>query len=360
MKRAAPQSTLGWVRWVLLLGVLAAALSLGAWLGWREFHRFEQQPLAGVDRVVEFSRGMRLKDLVATLQLDGISPAHYWQWRLLAERTGLAQKLQAGEYRIDAGMTPRALLQAIADGRVVQYRVTILEGSRFRDLRVALAAVPQLTQTIGGLGDAEVLAQVGATETHPEGLFLPDTYFFPRGFSDVDLLKRAYWAQKKLLEQAWQKRAKDLPLSDPYQVLILASVIEKETGRSGERPEIAGVFVNRLRQGWRLQTDPTVIYGMGAAYAGNIRRNDLTTDTPYNTYTRAGLPPTPIAMPGKAALQAVTHPAEGDALYFVAVGDGSGRHVFSTSLDEHNTAVREYVQRYRARQRDAQSQAAPQ
>ena len=249
MRRAAPHSTLGRVRWVLLLGVLAVALSVGAWLGWREFHRFEQQALSGVDRVVEFSRGMRLKDLVTRLQQDGISPAHYWQWRLLAERTGLAPKLQAGEYRIDPGMTPRALLQAIADGRVVQYRVTILEGSRFRDLRVALAQVPQLAQTIGGLADAEVLASVGASETHPEGLFLPDTYFFPRGFSDVDLLKRAYWAQKKLLEQAWQKRAKDLPLSDPYQALILASVIEKETGRSGERAEIAGVFVNRLRQG---------------------------------------------------------------------------------------------------------------
>lgn len=340
MRRAAPHSTLGRVRWVLLLGVLAVALSVGAWLGWREFHRFEQQALSGVDRVVEFSRGMRLKDLVTRLQQDGISPAHYWQWRLLAERTGLAPKLQAGEYRIDAGMTPRALLQAIADGRVVQYRVTILEGSRFRDLRVALAQVPQLAQTIGGLADAEVLASVGASETHPEGLFLPDTYFFPRGFSDVDLLKRAYWAQKKLLEQAWQKRAKDLPLSDPYQALILASVIEKETGRSGERAEIAGVFVNRLRQGWRLQTDPTVIYGLGDAFDGNLRRVDLQTDTPYNTYTRFGLPPTPIALPGRAAIEAAVQPAQTDSMYFVARGDGS--HVFSRTLEEHNAAVRRF------------------
>ena len=280
MKRAAPSSLLGRVRWVLLLACLAVALSVAAWVGWRDYHRFETQPLTGVDQVVEFSRGMRLKDLAARLDAQQISAAPYWQWRLLAERMGVAQRLQAGEYRIDANTAPRDLLQAIADGRVVQYRVTILEGSRFRDLRVALAAVKALKSSIGGLSDAEVLALVGATEVHPEGLFLPDTYFFPRGFSDVELLKRAYWAQKKLLEELWQTRAPELPLADAYQALILASIVEKETGRAGERPEIAGVFVNRLRLGWRLGTDPTVIYGLGEAFDGDLRRVDLDTDTP--------------------------------------------------------------------------------
>ena len=175
-----------------------------------------------------------------------------------------------------------------------------------------------------------------------------------KGDSDLDLLKRAHKAMQEALDEAWTSRAEDLPLKNADEALVLASIVEKETGIAEERPAIAGVFVRRLQIGMRLQTDPTVIYGMGAAYAGNIRRSDLTTDTPYNTYTRAGLTPTPIAMPGKAALRAATRPADGDALYFVAVGDGSGRHVFSASLDAHNAAVRDYVQRYRA-----QRQAAP-
>jgi UPF0755 protein len=311
-----------------------------AWLGWRDYHGFESRQLSAAGQVIEFSRGMRLKDLAARLDEKGISRAPYWQWRLLAERMGIAQKLQAGEYRIEAGATPRGLLQSIADGRVVQYRLTILEGSRFRDLRIALASLPELTQSIGGLTDGEVLARIGATEVHPEGLFLPDTYFFPRSFSDVELLKRAYWAQKKLLAELWQVRAPDLPLVDPYQALTLASVVEKETGRAAERPEIAGVFVNRLRLGWRLQTDPTVIYGLGEAFDGNLRRVDLETDTPYNTYTRFGLPPTPIALPGRAAIEASVKPAATEAMYFVARGDGT--HVFSRTLDEHNAAVRRF------------------
>jgi UPF0755 protein len=340
MKRTLPSALLGRVRWVLLLACVAIALSAAAWIGWRDYHRFESQAIGGIGQVVEFSRGMRLKDLAARLDAQAVSDAPYWQWRMLAERMGVAQKLQAGEYRIEANTTPRDLLQAIADGRVVQYRVTIVEGSRFRDLRIALASVKELESSIGGLSDAEVLARVGATEKHPEGLFLPDTYFFPRGFSDIELLKRAYWAQKKLLSELWQARADELPLADPYQALILASVVEKETGRAGERPEIAGVFVNRLRLGWRLQTDPTVIYGLGDAFDGNLRRVDLETDTPYNTYTRFGLPPTPIALPGRAAIEASVRPATTDAMYFVARGDGS--HVFSRTLDQHNAAVRKF------------------
>ena len=194
---------------------------------------------------------------------------------------------------------------------------------------------------------------LGQPGQHPEGRFLPETYAWVRGDSDLDVLRRAHAAMAKALAAAWEARAKDLPLRSPDEALTLASIVEKETGIAEERPAIAGVFVRRLRSGMRLQTDPTVIYGMGAAYTGNIRRSDLTTDTPYNTYTRAGLPPTPIAMPGEAALRAATRPAPGDALYFVAVGDGSGRHVFSASLDAHNAAVRAYVQRYRAQQREA-------
>ncbi|GMU43609.1 MAG: endolytic transglycosylase MltG [Xanthomonadales bacterium] len=335
-----PPPPLGRIRWVLLLACLALALSAMAWFGWREFHRFEQRALGSVGSVITFERGMRLRELSAELAARGISDAPYWQWRLLAQRSGLAARLQAGEYRIEAGMTPPDLLRSITDGRVVQYRLTIVEGSRFRDLRVALAATPELEQTLGGLDDAAVLARIGATEAHPEGLFLPDTYFFPRGFADVELLRRAYWAQKRLLEQAWQARAPELPLVDAYQALILASVIEKETGRVGERRQIAGVFINRLRRGWRLQTDPSVIYGLGEAFDGNLRRIDLQTDTPYNTYTRFGLPPTPIALPGRAAIKAAVEPATTDAMYFVARGDGS--HVFSRTLDEHNAAVRRF------------------
>ncbi|TXH65409.1 MAG: endolytic transglycosylase MltG, partial [Thermomonas sp.] len=231
---------------------------------------------------------------------------------------------------------------------------TIVEGWNIRDLRKALAKVDGLDHDSAQLDDAALMKALGHPGQHPEGRFLPETYAWVRGDSDLDLLARAHASMQKALDDAWATRAKELPLKSPDEALALASIVEKETGIAEERPQIAGLFVRRLKIGMRLQTDPTVIYGMGAAYAGNIRRSDLTTDTPYNTYTRAGLPPTPIAMPGKAALQAVTHPAEGDALYFVAVGDGSGRHVFSKSLDAHNAAVRDYVQRYRARQ-----QAAP-
>jgi UPF0755 protein len=335
----APVSVLGRIRWLALLALLAGSLSLVAWLGWRDYHRFESTPV-GVEALVDFRPGMRLKDLVDALEAGGARAVSWWQWRLLAERSGLADRLKAGEYRIDAAMRPGDVLAAIAAGRVVQHRVTIVEGMRFSELRVLLAGHPVLVQTLGGLPDTEVLTRIGATESHPEGLFLPDTYFFPRGFSDEELLKRAYWAQKKVLREAWEARAEDLPLADPYEALILASIIEKETGRAGERAEISGVFVNRLRQGWRLQTDPTVIYGLGDRFDGNLRRVDLETDSEYNTYTRFGLPPTPIALPGRAAIEAACRPQRTEHMYFVARGDGS--HVFSKTLAEHNRAVARY------------------
>jgi len=231
----------------------------------------------------------------------------------------------------------------------VRHHFTIVEGWNIRELRAALARATPLVQTLHEVDDAALMAMLGREGVHPEGRFLPETYAYDRGDTDVDLLRRAADDLDRALAAAWEARADDLPLETPEEALVLASIVEKETGIAGERPLIAGVFVRRLRIGMRLQTDPTVIYGMGSAYDGNIRRSDLTTDTPYNTYTRDGLPPTPIAMAGVDALRAATQPEEGDALYFVAVGDGSGRHVFSPTLEAHNAAVRQYVQRYRER-----------
>jgi UPF0755 protein len=249
-------------------------------------------------------------------------------------------RLKVGEYRLEPALTPRRLLDMLARGEVVQYRFTLVEGWSFRELRAALARNPDLEQTIVGIEDAEVMRRLGAGAEHPEGRFLPETYQFTRGTSDLDLLARARTDMQQALEKVWSARAADVPLETPYEALILASIIEKETGRAGERREISGVFARRLRIGMRLQTDPTVIYGIGSAYAGNITRVHLRTDTPYNTYTRGGLPPTPIAMPGLAALQAAVDPAPGDTLYFVSRGDGS--HQFSRTLAEHNAAVRRY------------------
>jgi UPF0755 protein len=221
-------------------------------------------------------------------------------------------------------------------------------------LRAALAKAPLLDHETTGLDDAALMKSLGHAGQHPEGRFLPETYAFTRGDSDRDVLERAYADMQKALDAAWTSRAPDLPLKSKDEALALASVVEKETGIAHERAAIAGVFVRRLKLGMKLQTDPTVIYGMGSNYTGNIRKADLLADTPYNTYTRPGLPPTPIAMPGVAALQAATHPAEGDALYFVALGDGSGRHAFTASLAEHEAAVRSYLQRYRQQQRKPQ------
>ena len=340
----------GSVRRAFLL-LLVAALVAGGWL-WLRYQGFANAPLAGIEAgdslVVE--RGDSLASVLRKLQAEGIATGDRLQWQVLARELDAAGKLQVGEYALDGATSPRSLLLAMRDGKVVRRGFTIVEGWNIRDLRAALAKVEGLDHDSATLDDAALMKALGHPGQHPEGRFLPETYAWVRGDSDLDVLGRAHEAMQEALDEAWTARAPDLPLKTKDEALVLASIVEKETGVADERPQIAGLFVRRLKIGMRLQTDPTVIYGMGAAYAGNIRRADLTTDTPYNTYTRAGLPPTPIAMPGKAALQAATHPAEGDALYFVAVGDGSGRHVFSTSLDEHNAAVRGYLQRYRAQQ----------
>ncbi|MEI7036980.1 endolytic transglycosylase MltG [Fulvimonas yonginensis] len=320
--------------WLVLLALLAAL----AW-GWYGFERFARTPLAvGPQRqLVEVERGSSLRGIVAQLRARGFTGAPELYWRALAERMRVADRLHAGEYALDPGVTPTGLLTRMAEGRVLQRDFTIVDGWTFRQLREALAQVPTLRHDGAALDDAELMRRISAPGEAPEGRFLPETYAYVKGDSDLDILKRAHQAMERTLAELWPGRDKDLPLASPYEALILASIVEKETGRADERARIAGVFVRRLQHHMLLQTDPSVIYGMGQAYAGNIRKRDLVADTPYNTYLRPGLPPTPIALPGRPAIEAALHPAPGDALYFVARGDGS--HVFASSLAEHNRNV---------------------
>lgn len=294
---------------------------------------------ASAQRVFEIAPGTRLRDLAERLTEEGLINDPYF-FIALAYQAGLESQIKAGEYALTEGMRPRDLLQRFASGRSIQYPITLVEGRTFRQAVDSLADQEVLRRELTGLSDAEVMERIGMQEAHPEGWLFPDTYLVSRGSTDVELLKRAYARMKQVLNEEWEQRADDLPLDSPYQALILASIIEKETGLAAERPTIGGVFVRRLQRGMRLQTDPTVIYGMGDAYDGNIRRQDLRQETPYNTYVINGLPPTPIALPGREAIHAALNPAEGDALYFVARGDGS--HHFSATLDEHNCAVRQY------------------
>lgn len=253
---------------------------------------------------------------------------------------GRAGQIKAGVYRIDHALSRMELLEMITQGSASQNQITIIEGWSFQQLRAQLDANPYIRHDSRGLSDAEILRRINAAESHPEGLFFPDTYFVAAGSSDIELLKYAYRMLQQHLNEAWAARDANLPLASPYQALILASIVEKETGAAADRTMIAGVFVNRLRIHMMLQTDPSVIYGMGSRFDGNLRRGDLVADTPYNTYTRQGLPPTPISMPGLAALNAALHPAKTDALYFVARGDGTSK--FSSSLEAHNRAVYQY------------------
>jgi len=336
---------------LVLMFLIFVALAAGAFgfLAYQRFQSFADAPISGIEAgdtlVVE--SGDSLPKVLRKLDAMGIETRDL-EWRALAKRLGAAGKIQVGEYALQPGMTARDLLLAMRDGKVLSYKFTIVEGWNIRDLRAALAKATPLKQNGAQLDDAALMRELGLGAQHPEGRFLPETYHYTRNDSDLDVLRRAAKAMEKALAEAWDGRDPGLPLDTPYQLLTLASIVEKETGAPEERPQIAGVFVRRLKVPMRLETDPTVIYGMGSAYDGNIRRRDLEADTPYNTYTRDGLPPTPIAMPGRAALQAAAHPASGDALFFVAVGDGSGRHVFTRTYAEHRTAVAEYLRRYRA------------
>jgi UPF0755 protein len=335
------------LRLLPLLGTLVlfglAAAVLAAWLGWRDYQAFRDAPIASVsgERVLEVERGDSFHRVLRKLRRLGIEEGADWQWQTLAWETDVARRLQVGEYAIGHGITPLELLAKLQAGRVIQHRFTIIEGWTFRDLRAALAANEVIVAEVAELPDEDVMALLGLPGVHPEGWFLPETYQFTRGTTDLQIKQRAHLAMRRALEAVWAARADDLPISEPYEALILASIIEKETGAAHERGEIAGVFARRLKLGMRLQTDPTVIYGLGPEFSGRLRRVHLETDTPWNTYTRHGLPPTPIALPGRAALEAAVNPAEGDTLYFVSRGDGT--HQFSRTLAEHNRAVRRYI-----------------
>lgn len=320
------------------------ALGLAAASAWRTLN--EPVAVPGRGALVDVRPGMSLAAVSAELEREGVlDEAEPRLVRWYVRLNGLATRLHAGEYRIEPGMTPIDVVEAIVAGDVHLHEITIVEGWRFAELLEALRGHPAVA---GSAHDgAAIMAALGRPDVHPEGQFLPDTYRFPKGTPELELLRIAHDALHRRLESAWAQRSEDLSLDTPYEALILASIIEKETALAAERGRIAGVFHRRLERGMRLQTDPTVIYGLGDAFDGNLRRADLERDTPYNTYTRHGLPPTPIALPSAAAIDAAVAPEPGTALYFVATGEPDGSHAFSDTLEQHNEAVREYVERER-------------
>ncbi|MEI2454637.1 endolytic transglycosylase MltG [Lysobacter firmicutimachus] len=337
---------------VLLLAALAAG---GAWL-WQRYQHFADAPMSGLEKgeSLRVERGDSLPAVVRKLRAAGVEQGEALEWRALARQLGAAGRLQVGEYALEPGTTPRQLLTAMRDGKVVSHRFTIVDGWNMRELRAALARATPLKQEAAQLDDAALMKAIGRPGQHPEGRFLPETYLYTGGDSDLDVLKRAHQAMDRAVQAAWEGRDRDSVLKSPAELLIMASIVEKETGLAAERPQIAGLFERRLKLGMKLETDPTVIYGLGANYDGNIRKRDLQTDTPYNTYTRTGLPPTPIAMPGLAALKAAANPAPGDALFFVAAGDGTGRSLFAATYAQHQANVRLYLQRYRQQRTHSQ------
>ena len=323
------------IKRLFVLAVLASLMLAGG-LAWYGNQPLRIEPLPKTFNVMP---GTHLRSLSVMLEREGVigNAPVFW---LLGRVLGKGAALKAGVYTLDKPLTPLALYGMIERGEVSQAVVQFIEGWNWREVRAALAAQPLLKHESAGMSDAELLQAIGAEESHPEGLLFPDTYSFAPHSSDLNVLRHAYRMQREKLMAAWETRAPGLPYRTPYDALIMASIVEKETGAASERPQIAGVFMNRLRLGMRLQTDPTVIYGLGERFDGRLRRVDLQTDTPYNTYTRAGLPPTPIAMPSEAAIQAALNPAKTDALYFVSRNDGT--HVFSSNLDAHNRAVNRY------------------
>ncbi|OGI55278.1 MAG: hypothetical protein A3D32_03655 [Candidatus Muproteobacteria bacterium RIFCSPHIGHO2_02_FULL_60_13] len=320
---------------IRLVAGLAAACAIGAgYLFWAWNHSLKP----GAE-IYDVKPGMPLRAFARELSARGVLwESHSFVW--LAHLTGRDRDLKSGEYRFRDGMTARELLDQVVAGRVAEYPVVLIEGWTFRQFLDAIEEAPKLTHTLIGLSPRAVMERLGHKGEHPEGRFFPDTYYYSAGQTDIMVLANAYDKMQKLLQFEWEGRESNLPLKNAYEALILASIVEKETGRADERRLIAGVFINRLRHGMKLQTDPTVIYGMGKMFDGNLRLKDLRRYTPYNTYTRRGLPPSPVAMPGKESLQAVLHPMVTGALFFVARGDGS--HEFSTTLEEHNKVVLKY------------------
>lgn len=319
-----------------VVGAAAAGflIAAGGYLYWA-WHR----PLNVTDEIYVVKSGTTLRGFAHQLYRDGVLSEPYTiTW--LGYVTGRSRRIKAGEYRFHAGINTAELLDQVVAGRVVQYPLVLVEGWNFRQALKALQAAPKLTHTLDGLTPQEIMARLGHPDLPPEGRFFPDTYYYSRGHTDVEILTSAFNKMQAALQEEWNHRAEGLPLKSMDEALVLASMIEKETSRADERRIIAGVFVNRLRKGMRLQSDPTVIYGLGDRFDGNIHLRDLRTDTAYNTYTRSGLPPTPIALPGRESLAAAVNPAQTDALYFVSRGDGS--HVFSSTLEAHTAAVEKY------------------
>lgn len=332
MARNSPFRLLRWLVWLIALGLLAA---LAAW--W--FVAMRPLPLAAprVEFVVPQGASVRAIAMAARAAGVGLAPDALV---ILARASGAAQSLHAGRYAVEEGATLASLLTKLREGDVLPSKFTVVEGISLRELRARLAQEADLRPDSARMSEAELLAAVGASESRAEGLFAPDTYVYAPGASDLEVLRQAYRAQQKSLADAWAQRAPGLPLASPYEALILASIVEKETGREADRPLVASVFINRLKVGMPLQTDPTVIYGLGEKFDGNLRKRDLLADTPFNTYTRGGLPPTPIAAPGRAAIAAVMNPPASNKFYFVARGDGSSH--FSENLAEHNRAVNQF------------------
>lgn len=325
------------MRWLLrLLGLmLAAALVFVGMMGY-----FANKPLMLQTSPADFTitAGSTLRSASRQIEEAGVAmPA--WQFTLLGRALGKAAEIKAGSYQVVEGVTPLKLLEKLTRGDVTQAEIVLLEGWAFRQMRAALDTHAHVRHDTAGLTERQIMETLGA-EGAAEGRFFPDTYLFAKGSSDLEVLKRAYRQMEKLLFKEWEQRQANLPYASPYEALIMASIVEKETGQSQDRAQIASVFINRLKKGMLLQTDPTVIYGLGERFDGNLRKRDLQADGPYNTYTRTGLPPTPIAMPGLASIQATLHPVRTDAYYFVARGDGSSQ--FSRTLAEHNRAVAKY------------------
>lgn len=317
-----------------LLGL--GGLALGIWM---VIFMIRPLPMASETIGLQISAGASVRGIADQLVAAGVLTEPY-SFLLMVKLTGSGNKLQAGDYALNTPLQVLSLLDILKHGTFDQFKLQLTEGKTFSDFRQKLAQMPGIRHDTVMLSDHELMQLVSGQDQHPEGWFFPDTYFLDAQSSDVDLYKRAYQKMVQHLTAAWEGREAGLPYRSMYEALVMASIVEKETGVEEERPQIAGVFVNRLRKGMRLQTDPTVIYGMGTRYRGNITKKDLLTDTPYNTYTRSGLPPTPIALPGLASIQAALHPAKTNALYFVA--NGQGRHVFTSSLEAHNQAVRTY------------------
>ncbi len=328
-----------WRGRALTLATVVALVLVAGYFGARWYAEARPLPMRGDTVEFQVKPGASARGAAQSAREAGLG-VNEVAFAALARLTGTAQTLRAGRYRVERGTTLIQLLAKLRAGDVMRERLTVVEGITFRELRALLAATADLRQDSAGMTPVQLLQAIGAKESHPEGLFAPDTYVYEPGSSDLDIWRQAYRAQMTALQEAWDARQSDLPYASPYEALIMASIIEKETGQVSERPMIGGVFVNRLKRGMLLQTDPTIIYGLGERFDGNLRKRDLIADGPYNSYTRTGLPPTPIALPGRAAIAAALNPAATDALYFVARGDGTSQ--FSSSLDAHNRAVDKY------------------